>query len=244
MNLKIGCCGWGYFSAKQHFGEDWKNKFSSKLQAYASKFDLVEINSTFYRLPKIITAEKWRKEVDSVNEHFTFTVKASQLITHNIVFGKKSIPVFNSMKKICKALKARILLLQSPASFKPTKENIERIKEFLKNIQRSDLVLVWEPRGDWHKNPTLIEKICKEFRLVECVDPFANQPVWFGKEKIAYLRLHGKPPGKKMYNYDYKREDLIKLKEFILRLNVKKVYVLFNNFFMYKNALEFMRLLT
>jgi uncharacterized protein YecE (DUF72 family) len=244
MDLKIGCCGWGYFSAKQYFGEDWKNKFKSKLQAYASKFDLVEINSTFYKLPKVTTAEKWREEAKSVNREFEFTVKASQLITHNIVFSKKSIPVFESMKRICKALNARILLFQSPASFKPTNENVKKMREFFENIQRNDLILVWEPRGDWHKNPNLIEETCKEFELVECVDPFANQPVYFRKERIAYFRLHGKPPGKQMYKYDYKKQDLKKLKSFIEELpKLRETYVMFNNIFMYKNALEFMQLL-
>lgn len=49
------------------------------LAYYVPHFDTVEINSSFYRLPKTSTLEVWR---DSTPERFCFAVKASRLITH------------------------------------------------------------------------------------------------------------------------------------------------------------------
>ncbi|MEM5879640.1 MAG: DUF72 domain-containing protein [Candidatus Aenigmatarchaeota archaeon] len=241
--IKVGCCGWGFLRPRDFFGDE-AEKFKSILQAYSSLFPSVEINSTFYRIPKLTTAEKWRKEADKINKEFEFSVKCTQLITHQIKFSKASVNLFNTMKEICKALKARILLFQSPASFKPSDENIKRMEDFFKSIKREKLIFVWEPRGEWHKKPELIKKICKKFDLVECVDPFRNEPLYFGKEKIAYFRLHGFGLIS-MYNYSFCKHELEQLKEKVKQLEKKteEIWVMFNNSMMYKNALEFMNLI-
>jgi uncharacterized protein YecE (DUF72 family) len=241
--IKIGCCGWGFLRPKDFFG-DKANKFKSILQAYSSLYPCVEVNSTFYRIPKLTTAEKWRKEVDEINKDFEFSVKCSQLITHQIKFSKASVNVFEAMKEICMALKAKILLFQSPSSFKPSDENIKRMEEFFGKIKREKLILAWEPRGEWHKKPELIKKVCKKFDLVECVDPFRNEALYFGKEKIAYFRLHGFGLIS-MYNYNFSKKELEELKEKVKSLEeeLEEVWVMFNNSMMYKNALEFSNLL-
>ncbi|HOP55964.1 MAG TPA: DUF72 domain-containing protein, partial [bacterium] len=59
--------------------EDLKKNYRSILSYYSSLFDVVEVNSTFYHIPNISTAEKWRQEVGS---DFVFTVKVSKVITH------------------------------------------------------------------------------------------------------------------------------------------------------------------
>ncbi|MEM5836753.1 MAG: DUF72 domain-containing protein [Candidatus Aenigmatarchaeota archaeon] len=241
--IKVGCCGWGFFNSKNFLGSKAKN-FKSILQAYSSIFPSVEVNSTFYKIPKIKTAEKWRKEVDEINKNFEFTVKANQTITHQAKFSKDSVETFNEMKEICKVLRAKILLFQSPASFKPEEENLKRMEEFFRAIKREKLILVWEPRGKWHEEPELLKKVCKKFDLIECVDPFRNEPLHFGKEKIAYFRLHGFG-STSIYNYDFSKKELEELKEkvFGLEKEVEEVWVMFNNTMMYKNALEFMNLI-
>ncbi|MBV8087563.1 MAG: DUF72 domain-containing protein [Chloroflexi bacterium] len=76
--LRIGCSGWVY--------AHWKGRFyPAKLPAkdwfdfYAQHFDTVEINNSFYRLPKPETFEGWRKRAP---EGFRFAVKGSRFITH------------------------------------------------------------------------------------------------------------------------------------------------------------------
>ncbi|MHA1742735.1 MAG: DUF72 domain-containing protein [Candidatus Heimdallarchaeota archaeon] len=240
--LKIGCCGWGYLRVKDFFGEERTNKFKSTLQAYAALFPSVEINSTFYRIPKLSTAEKWRKEVDEIRKDFEFTVKCNQLITHTIRFTKASVKTFKIMEKICKKLGARVLLFQSPASFKPTDENVERMREFFENIDRKNLVLVWECRGEWLKKPKLVKKTCRQFELVHCVDPFRNEPVYFGKNKIAYFRLHGFGLVS-MYRYNFNREELMELKGKCKKMKkIKDIYCFFNNTNCYLNALQFLEI--
>jgi uncharacterized protein YecE (DUF72 family) len=78
MQLFTGTSGYSY--------KEWKGTFypenlaaSDMLRFYAERFPTVEINNTFYRMPKRDVLEKWSAEVP---EQFTFVVKASQRITH------------------------------------------------------------------------------------------------------------------------------------------------------------------
>ncbi len=50
------------------------------MKKYFEDFSLVEIQKTFYSFPKTSTVKKWREKA---KEDFEFTIKASQLITHD-----------------------------------------------------------------------------------------------------------------------------------------------------------------
>jgi len=75
----VGTSGFAY--------KPWKGKFypaglpdKEMLPFYAARFDTVEINNTFHRMPKADLLERWR---DSVPESFRFALKASRRITHH-----------------------------------------------------------------------------------------------------------------------------------------------------------------
>jgi uncharacterized protein YecE (DUF72 family) len=74
----IGCSGWSY--------DDWRGRLYPErepkrrwLELYASHFDTVEVNATFYRLPNRDAVRRW---VDQTPDGFVFTVKASRYLTH------------------------------------------------------------------------------------------------------------------------------------------------------------------
>ena len=227
--IKIGCCG-----------------FPVNHSTYYRSFNVVEIQQTFYQLPKIETALKWREESPS---DFEFTIKAWQLITHpstsptykrlkitlqkkeNYGFFKPTKEVFSAWEKteeICSVLKARIVLFQSPASFKPTPENKKNIKKFFTTIDRKDYIFVWEPRGKWEEKE--IEELCKELDLIHGVDPFKNKPLY---GKLRYFRLHGKDG----YKYKYSEEDFKQLTKLIEK--DIETYIMFNNVYMFEDAKKF-----
>ncbi len=262
--IHIGCCGWSYLNEKEFFTKELldfqpglygagRSSNDSKLQVYARLFNTVEINSTFYRLPRLSTAEKWRKEADAVNPDFEFTVKAYQGITHLHRFQSKTSPLngkkeslvfYEAVKEICLALHAKLILFQTPASFKPSKENIDAMINFFEKINRKNITAVWEPRGEWYDDIALIKRVCLNCNLVHCVDPFRNDPLVFGEDKIAYLRLHGfgKPS---MYRYNFSKEELLKLQRKIRLLSneLNDIYIFFNNDMCYHNGREFRSLI-
>lgn len=238
--IKVGNCGWSYLNCVPYFGPGWQKKFASKLQAYAKLFDIVEINSTFYRIPKLSTAEKWRQEVDAINKRFEFTIKVSQLITHKSPFSKSAFWAFDQMKEVARALRARVLLFQSPAGFKPTKKNLELARKFFSSIDREKFSLVWEVR--WAKlwKPEIVEPLFSKLKLNQCVDPF-RQDAFYTRD-LFYYRLHGfgRPS---MYNYNFSDKQLKELAAKVRKIK-KPTYVLFNNASCYANALTFKKMLS
>ena len=98
-------------------------------------------------------------------------------------------------------------------------------------------MLVFEPRG-WDQKT--LEHLLEDLSLIHGVDPFADHPLI---TKLAYFRLHGSPPGERMYRYDYTREDLLALSQLIASLKAEEIYVLFNNDHMVENALAFKEML-
>jgi uncharacterized protein YecE (DUF72 family) len=76
--IRIGCSGWNYRS--------WRDGFYPKglpasrwLEHYATVFDTVEVNTTFYRLARRDAVQRWVRQTP---EGFCFAVKASRYLTH------------------------------------------------------------------------------------------------------------------------------------------------------------------
>ena len=240
VKVKVGICG-----------------FARSQDIVFANLRLLEVQTTFYKPMKKVTAEKWRMRAP---KDFEFTLKAWQLITHEPTsptyrkakmkiekgktdkygFFRPTDEVFEAWEvtnEIRKALDAKIVVFQCPASFKESEEHINNMRDFFRSIDnKGDIKKIWEQRGGWSRNT--IGKICAELGLIHCVDPFAAEPVT--PAGLAYFRLHGSPPGKRMYRYTYTEEDLKELNGKCL--NFTEVYVLFNNNTMYEDALRFMKM--
>jgi len=223
--IKVGCCG-----------------FPTSMKRYFENYSLVELNSTFYEYPRLETVEGWREKAP---ENFEFTVKAHQDISHKAKMrvDENSLKAFETMKQICKTLKAKILLFQTPGSFRPDK--LGEAEKFFANINREDLTLVWETRGPEWEKPEVVEKLSQvlsRLNVVHVTDPFRVLPVYTGQ--IAYFRLHGL--GKELYYYQYTDEELRRLGEIAKNFEAegKTVYVLFNNLSMFEDGLRFMQYLS
>lgn len=215
---------------------------------YARLLSCVEIQHTFYQPPQVSTLERWRAEVPA---EFEFTLKAWQLITHEA----KS-PTYKRLKKklteaeraeagyfkptaivreawevtlaCAKALKARTILFQCPASFRQTRENISNLEKFFSSVKRGRLNFCWEPRGEW--DGKVVKAICEELDLWHVVDPFVGRTVTQGK---CYFRLHGR----KGWRYKYEDGELEELAA--MMPEGKSSYVFFNNIHMTEDALRF-----
>ncbi len=127
-----------------------------------------------------------------------------------------------------KALKAKTILFQCPASFRQTRENISNLERFFSGIERERFNLCWEPRGDW--DDEVLKSICKSLDLWHVVDPFVGRSVTPGR---CYFRLHGR----RGWRYKYEEGELEEL-ALMLPAN-KSCYVFFNNIHMTEDALRF-----
>ena len=238
MQIFIGCCG-----------------FSINMKKYFQEFSTVEVQQTFYKIPRESTLLKWRKQA---GESFIFNVKCFQGVTHPLSsptwkrFGKKpkgnygllqpSKEVFESWEATLKAasiLKAKIILIQLPASFKETQQAFENAEKFFAEIDRKEFSIAIELRG-WSGEG--IKKFCKKFELIECCDLSIREPSYLTKNKILYSRLHGAyKNGKIIYSYSYSENELKNFEQKIRKIKPKEAWIYFNNSDMYKNAKQFQK---
>jgi uncharacterized protein YecE (DUF72 family) len=234
--LKTGCCGFRMAQAE-----------------YVRRFPVVEVQQTFYQPPQVATLRRWRADAPA---DFEFTLKAWQLITH-----EPRSPTYKRLKRelteeerdscgsfrlstiveeawqvtraCAAALKARRVLFQCPASFRPTSENLRRMRAFFAAIERGRLELLWEPRGDWPA--ALVRELCDELRLVHVVDPFDARTVTPSK---IYFRLHGR----RGWRYQYEEDELRELLTMLPRTGRRAAYVFFNNVRMSEDAARLQQL--
>ncbi len=186
--VHIGTSGWNY---KHWQGTFYPLQLKSKnfLSFYSEKLYTVEINSSFYHLPKLKTFENWR---DTVPKNFIFAVKASRFITHIKRLKDAKDAVDNFIER-AKELQQTLgpILFQLPPHWKC---NIDRLKSFLEILPK-DYRYTFEFRDNswWNEK---IYQILRNFNVAFCIFHLAGQLT--PKESTAdfiYIRLHG--PGDK-----------------------------------------------
>ncbi|MCP8309609.1 MAG: DUF72 domain-containing protein [archaeon] len=243
MEIIAGCCGNAGLSLKD----------------YSDNFEVIEIQSTFYRLPSVKTAENWRQQV---KRDFIFTMKVFQGITHPISsptwrkagsqkpiekienYGhlkpnEQNFECWANIVKICKALNAKACVIQLPPSFTCNEENSKNIIEFFKNVERPFAIAIEVRHRSWDDDPEMLKKSLKEIEAIHVVDPLIKKP--FLKSDIGYYRLHGL--GKRLdYRYQYNDGELIKLLEEVKKIGCRESFVMFNNIPMREDAIRFKRL--
>jgi uncharacterized protein YecE (DUF72 family) len=125
MRLLVGTSGFSY--------KEWKGSFypedlpaSEMLRFYAERLSAVEINNTFYRMPRAETLAQWAEQVPP---HFVFVLKASQRITHQKRL-KQAEDAVDYFFRTAATLGARLgpVLFQLPPNLK---KDLPRLTDFL-----------------------------------------------------------------------------------------------------------------
>jgi uncharacterized protein YecE (DUF72 family) len=233
--IKVGTCG-----------------FAMRRPEYYRTFPVVEVQQTFYKLPRVTTGERWRA---GAPPGFEFTMKAWQLITHepsSPTYRRLGKPIPAEMKDrygsfrlteevlvawtqtraFADALGATIIVFQCPPRFTPTPEHMANLRRFFSSIDRTGWQAAWEPRGSWPADA--IRGLCRELDLTHVVDPLNEDPIY---GTMRYYRLHGLTG----YRYVHTDQDLQRLK--VACDGELPTYCLFNNIFMAEDAVRFQALL-
>lgn len=239
-----------------------------KKKYYKSEISCVEVQQTFYNIPMEKTVRKWREEAP---KHFIFNLKAFQGLTHNSrspTWKRYTKKLTNDQKKLVgdlklneltkrwidtyvhymKILQGRVLVIQTPAKFKPTRESIANALKFFEYIfdrikeQKATFLIGWEPRGEWLKNEKALRDVFGSFEgLIHIVDIFFHEPIFV--REVSYFRLHGRP----YLNYKYKYTDddlelIIKRLEDLKKAS-KEIFVMFNNVYMEQDAVKLKKMM-
>ncbi|WP_116886508.1 DUF72 domain-containing protein [Pseudomonas syringae] len=193
----IGCAGW---SLAREYWPDFPEQ-GSHLQRYASRFNAVEINSSFYRPHRAQTYARWAQAVPA---GFRFSVKMPKLITHEHRL-RECETVLTTFLSQCTALgdKLGCLLVQLPPSLDYAPQVAERFFRALRNQYAGSVVL--EPRHEsWRQaQALLIEHHIAQVAADPSVISEGHLPG--GWQGAHYWRLHGAP---KIYHSAYSVEHL------------------------------------
>jgi uncharacterized protein YecE (DUF72 family) len=218
---RIGCSGWHY---KHWVGRYYPEKTSAAkmLGLYIRDFDTVELNNSFYRMPKPEYMRTWR---DFVPKNFEFAVKVNRFITHNLKLTKpenfleKFLPVAEVLNE-----KLGPILFQTPPSWKC---NAERLEHFLSALPRHHHYAFEFREPSWMCAPVFELLRAHNAALVIYEIAGYHAPIELTAD-WTYIRLHG-PGGK--YQGSYTPDTLVLWAKRIFdweRLGVQS-YVYFDN---------------
>jgi len=211
--IRLGTSGFSY--------EDWIGEVYPQdlprwkwLPYYATLFDTVELNVTYYRLPSTKTAAGW---VARTPEDFTFSVKAHRSLTHERVhqdfsaFEQSLAPLIESGKLAC-------VLAQFPHSFHPTPSNRDYLNQFREGLPELPLVVEFRDSA-WVSEQTFELLGGLKFGFC-CVDEPQLRglmpPVVRATGPVAYVRFHGRNAARwwqhdhtwERYDYTYTETEL------------------------------------
>lgn len=110
---------------------------------------------------------------------------------------------WQSTQEFAVALGAKIVLLQCPASFKPTKENKEAHGKFLGQAGPLPFRIAVEVRGEWRRED--IQPFMNDYSIIHAIAPFVQSPA---RQAFIFYRLHGKGPSSNHFDYRYPPQDL------------------------------------
>jgi uncharacterized protein YecE (DUF72 family) len=197
----------------------------SHLQRYASRFDAVEINSSFYRSHQRQTYERWAASVPAA---FRFAVKMPKSLTHEYCLRETGPELTQFLQEI-RGLGGKLgcVLVQLPPGLAYDPQTVERFFTALRARHRGPIVC--EPRHPtWFTGAA--DRRLEAHRVGRVgADPSCgeggDQPSGF--DRIAYFRLHGSPV---MYQSSYSDEYLSALADRMRALALRApVWCVFDN---------------
>ena len=161
MKFHVGTSGYSY--------KEWKGNFYPKdispqqmLPYYAERFAAVEINNTFYRMPKPSVLEAWAAQVPA---EFQFTLKAPQRITHfqRLKDCDATVADFLKFTDVLKTRRGPLLFGLPPN----LKKDVPRLRDFLQ-LPRRDVRVAFEFRHQsWLDEETF--DLLREHQVALCL---------------------------------------------------------------------------
>ena len=236
--IYIGTSGWAYPHWRNgvFYPEDFKDH---ELKYYQNFFNSVELNTSFYHLPKKKTFENWHKLVP---KDFIFSVKGSRYISHILRLSEPREPLENLLEN-ASGLREKLgpIFFQLPPSLKA---DPKKFSEFAKLLPK-DKRFAFEFRHISWFDPK-IYNILKEHNIALI---FSDTPQYPYVEELTadfiYLRLHGHEV---LYSSSYNQKQLEEHAYKIKRWHEDKrdVYCYFDNDshgFAPQNAIELKKIL-
>ena len=211
---------------KQYYPKEFQDK--SRLTYYSSKFNSIEINSSFYKIPRCKTYGNWSAQV---SEDFQFSIKLWKGITHDkeFSFQRQDFEMFFSALD-CLGEKKGCLLIQFPASIPMDLGNLRNI---LQQVKKMDTDGEWRIAVEFRHKRWYIKRVFEminEFNTSLVLQDMPDSIIdkLQGDPPFVYLRFHGeKGDYRGTYSSDFLKRKAQEIKSWLdVGLDV---YAYFNN---------------
>ena len=256
MPLRVGTSGWNYPTGKgtwngifYPFPEDRQRGFD-ELAFYAERFNVVEVNSTFYGQPRATVALGWARRTPA---SFEFTVKLFQKFTHPGMTSDKAavsqadVDAFKGgIDPLAAAGKLGPILAQFPSSFHRTPEAVAYLEWLMRTFANYTLAVELR-HASWSDAAAETRALLGggHATWVQIDEPkfesSVRQDLAVAGSDLLYLRFHGRnaaqwwdhDQAEDRYNYYYSATELAPIVSKVrqAQLAAKKAYLLLNNHF-------------
>jgi uncharacterized protein YecE (DUF72 family) len=211
----VGCSGWQY--------RDWRGLvYPERLpqrrwfEHYATLFDTVEINNTFYRLPKESVLQHWAEQVP---EGFSFAVKASQRITHFARLKPEALETVEYLVRATSVMGERLgpILFQLPPNMK---RDLERLRAFLGQLPEGRRYAMEFRHASWFDDDAVFDALREHQVALVVIDQEDYSSPVRCTASWSYIRLH---------RMDYSADDLSRWSDTVKGLGCREAYVFFKH---------------
>lgn len=255
MQLRIGTSGWNYPTGQGTWNgifyplpEDRSRGFD-ELAFYAERFNVVEVNSTFYGQPRANVALGWARRTPA---SFEFAIKLYQKFTHPGMttdatpVSQADVDAFKGgIDPLAAAGKLGPILAQFPSSFRHSPEAVAYLDWLMRTFASYTLAVElrhasWSDAGD----DTRAQLATGNAAWVQIDEPkfdaSIRQDLSAAGGDLLYLRLHGRnarqwwdhDQAEDRYNYHYSTQELALIASQVRQAQAaKKAYLLLNNHF-------------
>ncbi len=231
-HITVGTSGWQY--------RDWNGLFypadikgKAQLGYFAKHFKSVEINSTFYHVPRISSVENWAV---SVPADFRYVIKMNRFLTHTkrLTSDDEFTEKLQQFLGLLQPLKGKLaaILVQLPPSMLVANSRLEYLAEQVIDAEQRlgmRLPLAMEYRNaSWFNDETFA--IMRRYNIANVINDSPNR--WPASKEVtadfAYIRLHGRT---QLYRSSYSDEELAEWADFMRDYcaGCDQVFCYFNN---------------
>lgn len=178
LKVYIGCAKWNRNELKNFYPRGTKDE----LAYYATQYNSIEMNATFYRIPEVGQVVTWK---DKTPEGFKFFPKINQRISHirRLKDAQPLVEEFcDNISYFEEKLGMVFLQLHSNFGFK----NWERLVTFVENFPKSIPLAIELRHTEWFNTPTIASEVFQLFEKHEVTNVLVDTA---GRRDLLHMRL-------------------------------------------------------
>ena len=233
--INVGTSGFSYRGWKGNFYPE-NIKAGDMLAYYKNSFKTVEINTTYYGIPKPKTFERM---IEATPDNFEFMIKANKATTHEMYDEEVAEAFKEALCPLADAGRLSGVLAQFPWGFRNEEKHRKYLAQLSERYRDAPFFIEFR-HNSWNRDDVYDFLHALGLNYVSVDEPQIGNmmpPVARATGDIAYIRFHGRnsetwwSKSGDRYDYDYTPEELEEWIERIetLEKTVWKIYAFFNN---------------